>query len=104
MLLTGGGGKLVDLGVATAEGLAELPDGDIPGTPSYMAPEMFSENRGDAGSDLYALGVTVYRLFGRGYPYGEIEPFQRPRFDAYQPLSRLRPDLPAWLDAAVAKA
>jgi len=30
--------------------------------------------------------------------------FQRPRFDDYRPLSRSRPDLPAWLDAALAKA
>lgn len=104
LLLADGGLKLIDLGVATAAGLAEFPAADIPGTPSYMAPEMFAGGQGDAASDLYALGVTVYRMFARGYPYGEIEPFQRPRFDDYRPLSRSRPDLPAWLDAALAKA
>ena len=33
-------------------------------------------------SDLFALGVTVFRLFARSYPYGEIEPFSKPRFGA----------------------
>ena len=104
ILVADGGLRLVDLGVAAAEGLAEFPQADIPGTPSYMAPEMFAGARGDAASDVYALGVTVYRLFARGYPYGEIEPFMRPRFESYTPITRARPDLPAWLDAALAKA
>ena len=43
-------------------------------------------------------------MFARSYPYGEVEPFSRPRFAKYTPLSRARPDLPAWLDAAVARA
>ena len=43
-------------------------------------------------------------MFTRSYPYGEVEPFSRPRFAKYTPLSRVRPDLPAWLDAAVARA
>lgn len=51
-----------------------------------------------------AFGVTLYRMFARGYSYGEIEPFQRPRFEGYRPLSLAREDLPPWLDAAVAKA
>ena len=38
------------------------------------------------------------------YPYGEIEPFSRPRFGKPAPLSRYRPDLPAWLDAVIGKA
>ena len=59
---------------------------------------------GDEFSDLYALGVTVYRIFTAAYPYGEIEPFSRPRFGKPAPLSRYRPDLPAWLDAVISKA
>ena len=104
ILVREGGLRLVDLGVSTSPRLAEFPAADIPGTPSFMAPEMFAGAGGDEASDVYALGVTIYRLFTRGYPYGEIEPFMRPRFEKYQPLSRARPDLPAWLDAAIAKA
>ncbi len=54
-----------------------------------MAPELFSGRAGDEFSDLYALGVTVYRTFTAAYPYGEIEPFIRGRrFAKYAAASR----------------
>ena len=104
ILLTGGGLRLVDLGVARVPLLEDFPAQDIPGTASYMAPELFSGRAGDEFSDLYALGVTMYRTFTAAYPYGEIEPFSRPRFGKPVALSRYRPDLPAWLDAVIGKA
>jgi serine/threonine protein phosphatase PrpC len=104
ILLHGGGLRLVDLGVARVPLLEDFPAEDIPGTASYMAPELFGGRPGDEFSDLYALGVTVYRTFTAAYPFGEIEPFSRPRFGKPTPLSRYRPDLPAWLDAVVGKA
>jgi serine/threonine protein phosphatase PrpC len=104
ILLRDGGLRLVDLGVSLAPHLNDFPDKHIPGTPSYMAPELFRGEPGDEGSDLYALGVTVYRMFCGAYPYGEIEPFSKPRFGKPQALTTRRPDLPAWLDAAVLKA
>jgi len=99
-----GGLRLVDLGVCRAPNLENLPQANAPGTPSYMAPELFDGGIGDEASDLYAFGVTIYRMFSRCYPYGEIEPFSRPRFGKPAPLSLKRPDLPAWLDAAILKA
>ena len=99
-----GGLKLIDLGVARLPRVAEFADAEIPGTPSYMAPELFDEERGSAASDQYALGVTVYRLFTGRYPYGEIEPFSHPRFDRPIPPSRTRPDLPGWLEALILRA
>ena len=104
ILLNGGGLRLVDLGVARVPLLEDFPAEDIPGTPSYMAPELFAGRSGDELSDLFALGVTVYRMFAASYPYGEIEPFSRPRFGKPASLSRHRPDLPAWLDAVIGKA
>lgn len=104
ILLRDGGLRLVDLGVCRAPHLNDFPEKDIPGTPSYMAPELFRGEPGDEASDLYALGVTVYRMFCGAYPYGEIEPFSKPRFGEPQALTTRRPDLPAWLDAAVLKA
>lgn len=104
MLLDDGGVKLLDLGVARLPAIPDAAHEDIPGTPSYMAPEMFDGARGDERSDLYALGVTLYRLFSGHYPYGEIEPFSRPRYTRRTPLAQYRPDLPAWLDHALAKA
>ena len=105
VMLTGDGGlRLLDLGVARLPGLEAAPDEEIPGTPSYMAPELFAGQAGDARSDLYALGVTLYRLFSGRYPYGEVEPFTRPRFNKRVPLDQYRPDLPAWLDGLLARA
>lgn len=104
LLLKAGGLKLLDLGVARLPGIETAPDEDIPGTPSYLAPEMFDGNAGDERTDVYALGVTLYRMFSGHYPYGETEAFARPRFGRRQPLAHYRPDLPAWLDAVLARA
>jgi len=104
MLIAEGGIKLIDLGVARLPRVDEFATSEIPGTPSYLAPEMFAGNLGDEATDQYALGVTLWRLFAGAYPYGEIEPFSRPRFRALAPPSRLRAELPAWLDATLMRA
>ena len=97
--------RLLDLGAARLPGVEESGEAEIPGTPSYMAPELFHGAAGDERSDVYALGVTLYRLFSAGhYPYGEVEAFSHPRFTKRASLNRYRPDLPAWLDALLAKA
>jgi serine/threonine protein phosphatase PrpC len=75
-----------------------------PGTPSYMAPELFAGEIASAQSDLYSAGVTLYHLLTRHYPYGEIEPFQRPRFGEPVPPTRYRPDIPQWLENIILKA
>ena len=105
VILTGDGGlRLIDLGVVRLPRLEETPETDAPGTPSYMAPELFAGHAADEGSDLFALGVAVYRLFTGAYPYGEIEPFTRPRFGKPVPLTARRRDLPAWVEALVGRA
>jgi serine/threonine protein phosphatase PrpC len=105
MLLPGGGLRLLDLGVARLPGVPDVVEDSIPGTPSYMAPELFAGERGDERSDVYAIAVTLFRMFSGGhYPYGEIEPFSRPRFSKRTALTQYRPDLPAWLDHTLAKA
>jgi serine/threonine protein phosphatase PrpC len=95
--------KLIDLGVARVPHMEEFALERAPGTPSYMAPELLEGAAGDELSDQFALGVTIYRLFSGAYPYGEIEPFSRPRFGRPAPLAAYRPDLPAWLDQAIAR-
>jgi hypothetical protein len=92
-----GGLRLIDLGVVRLPLLEDFPATDTPGTPSYMAPELFDGKPGDEASDQFALGATLYRMFTGRYAYGEIEPFSRPRFTQAAPLSKHRPDLPAWL-------
>lgn len=96
--------KLIDLGVAKRLREANGSVISEPGTPSFMAPELFQGRPADETSDQFSLGVTIYRLFTGKYPYGEIEPFSRPRFRSPTPLSSIRPDLPAWLDRAISRA
>src|SRR5690606_30703764 len=79
------------------------------GTPSYMNPEQWGEDpavsRATAQSDLFALGVTLYQWLTGRLPYGEIEPYQVARYRRDPvPPSRLRPDVPIWLDHLVLKA
>ncbi|HEY7987384.1 MAG TPA: bifunctional protein-serine/threonine kinase/phosphatase [Methylophilaceae bacterium] len=95
--------RILDLGVAHSSGANTKPSGN-PGTPSYMAPELFAGENATGQCDLYAAGVTLYHLLTRRYPYGEIEPFQHPRFGDPVPPTRYRPDIPQWLENIVLKA
>jgi serine/threonine protein phosphatase PrpC len=105
MLEPDGGLKLIDLGVAKLRQFEETDTLEVPGTRSYMAPELFTGMRADESTDLFALGVTVYRMFtGGAYPYGEVEPFSQPRFGRAMPLAKARPDLPAWLERCISRA
>jgi len=96
--------KLIDLGVVRVPGLEDAPPEDVPGTPAYMAPEMFAGEPGNEATDLYALGVTIFRAFTGEFPYSNPDPTAGPRRERPQALSALRPDLPAWLQATLARA
>jgi len=95
--------RILDFGVALhANGLNNQMIN--PGTPSFMAPELFAGEGASPQADLYAAGVTLYQLLTRKYPYGEIEPFQHPRFGEPVPPTRYRPDIPQWLESIILKA
>ena len=97
--------RILDLGVAISgrEGAAQREL--HAGTPSFMNPEQWEGVAPDAGSDLFALGVALYQWLGGRLPYGEIEPYQVARYRRDPvPLSRIRPDVPIWLDHLVRKA
>lgn len=104
ILMPDGGLKLVDLGVARIPNLVK-DDVFVPGTPSYKAPELFTGKPGDERSDIFALGVTLYRMFtGGSYPFGEISPGEPPRFKQPGRLTAKRTDLPAWLESLILQA
>jgi len=96
--------KLIDLGVVRIPGLEDFPPEDIPGTAAYMAPEMLAGEPGNEATDIYALGVTMFRAFTGEFPYGNPDATSPPRRDRPKELAALRPDLPAWLQAALGRA
>jgi serine/threonine protein phosphatase PrpC len=101
--------RILDLGVALSGREPEALRVLHAGTPSYMNPEQWSDDptlaRATSTSDLFALGVSLYLWLTGRLPYGEIEPYQLGpyRRDPVAP-SRLRPDVPIWLDHIVLKA
>jgi serine/threonine protein phosphatase PrpC len=95
-LLASGEIKLLDLGLAALPGLDGGLRDDLGGTTRYMAPELFRGVEAGPRSEVFSLGVTLYRMFsGGGFPFGRKEKL---------PLARARPDLPAWLGRIVARA
>jgi serine/threonine protein phosphatase PrpC len=105
VILEGDGSlKLIDLGVVRVPGLEEVPPENIPGTVAYMAPEMAEGEAGDEATDIYALGVTLFRAFTGEYPYANADAVSPPRRARPQRLVDLRPDLPAWVEAALGRA
>lgn len=107
--------RVLDLGVALSGREPEATRRLHAGTPSYMNPEQWPgyERSGDtegqlpdAGSDLFALGVTLYQLLSQGrLPYGEVVPYQLGRYHR-NPVapSRHNPGVPIWLDQIALKA
>ena len=97
--------RVLDLGSAISGRESQAQRELHAGTPSYINPEQWEGAVADAGSDLYALGVTLYQWLGARLPYGEIEPYQMGRYRRDpMALSRIRPDVPIWLDHLLAKA
>lgn len=101
--------KILDLGVIRMEGQTEKSTREaevteIPGTPNYMAPELFHGCRGDVRSDLFAAGVTLYEMLTGRLPYGEIPPFTIPVYREWTPPTRFHPEIPIWLEVILKKA
>jgi len=100
--------RVLDLGVAISGSEPRALRTLHAGTPSYMNPEQWAGDEhvpADAGSDVYALGITMYQWLTGRLPFGEVEPYQKSRHRRDpRPPSRLRPDVPIWLDHVVMKA
>ena len=74
------------------------------GTPSYLAPERFSGGSIYEGSEVFSIGVTLYESLTQNYPYGEIEPFQKPIFKTPTLLSKYNKNIPNWLESIIMRS
>jgi serine/threonine protein phosphatase PrpC len=105
VILEGGGSlKLIDLGIVRVPGVENFPPDEIPGTQAYMAPEMFGGEAGNEATDIYSLGVTMFRAFTGEFPYGNLDATGPPRRSRPADFFALRPDLPAWLQATLLRS
>jgi serine/threonine protein kinase len=117
--------KVLDFGIAKAfegddaddqseDGLHNLSSEvthqrQVCGTPHYMAPEQVAMGRVDARTDLYSLGVVMYRMLAARLPFEGKETHELFRMHLTEPpmLFRVaRPDLeiPAPIEAVVMRA
>src|SRR5690242_5858891 len=70
IMVTGSGVKVVDFGIAAAVSLPLVDEDDeILGTPAYLAPERLTDNHAEPASDVYSLGVILYKLLAGRLPW-----------------------------------
>ncbi len=99
--------RLLDFGIAKPieRGSFDLTSGEkIIGTPAYMAPEQILGQEIDARTDLYALGVILYRMVAGQPPFkGRTghEILARHLRDAPAPLASVAPQVPRELGALI---
>jgi hypothetical protein len=68
VIVTPAGAKVVDFGIAAAAGPGE-PEDVVLGTPAYLAPERLTGGAVQPATDVYALGVLLYRLLANESPW-----------------------------------
>jgi eukaryotic-like serine/threonine-protein kinase len=64
--------KLIDFGIASFAGARRLTFGKLTrsmGTADYISPEQIKRKRGDARSDVYAVGVMLYEMTTGELPF-----------------------------------
>lgn len=105
MVLEGGDGseiKIIDFGLGKSDADADA-DGIAEGSLRYMAPEQISGGKADTRTDIYAMGICLYRLLGGRFPFDEnhFGAFEYSiQYDSPPPLSR---EVPGDLESLVMK-
>jgi len=102
--------KIVDFGLAAAASSMDgriTKTGVLVGTPTYMAPEQARGEDIDSRTDIYSLGVIMYRIFTGRPPYDEKDPMstllKHVEGKAAAPRS-INPAIPLNLEAVIQKA
>jgi serine/threonine-protein kinase len=98
VMVTPAGAKVFDFGIAAVIGQDELErNGDLLGTPAYLAPERLTGGDVLPASDVYALGLLMHRILTTRLPWSADTATQMLRAHVYTrpaPLPAL-PGVPA---------
>ena len=102
--------KILDFGIALDESKRRLTWAGLSetiGTPDYMAPEQIGGRRGDARTDVYAVGIMLYEMLTKNLPFQSSNANALLRAKASEdprPPSYFLPKLDPALDAIILKA
>ncbi|SBT51819.1 serine/threonine-protein kinase [Micromonospora narathiwatensis] len=70
VMLTPTGVKVVDFGISALVGESDKgPDGALLGTPAYLAPERLDNGQVSPATDVYAVGLLLYRMLTGRLPW-----------------------------------
>ena len=61
--------KITDFGIAKISDDSRTRTGSVMGSPLYMSPEQLKGQKVTGASDIYSLGVTLYKLVSGATPY-----------------------------------
>ena len=91
---------LLDFGLVAETSERSSVDGEITGTPAYMAPEQATERSVGPQADWYALGVVLYEALAGRLPFDgtPLDILMRKQREAPQPPSAGTADVPDDLD------
>lgn len=99
--------KVADFGLARAVADANHTVGLLIGTVAYLAPERVADGRDDARSDVYSVGVLLFELLTGRTPFAGNTPILAATARLHEPVpppSAFAPEVPAALDALLARA
>jgi tRNA A-37 threonylcarbamoyl transferase component Bud32 len=99
--------KITDFGIARLDSSNLTQEGQLLGTPNYMAPEQIQGKEVDSRADLFSLGVVLYEMLTRHKPFqGENLTVVSHRivYDHFTPPRDYARDLPPGIDRILGRA